>query len=348
MNDLTSRRKIQHIDIINGDPEVDRARHFFEALRLRHRALPELDLQDVDPGVDVLGKRLRFPLLISSMTGGPHDVLQSVNANLARAAQACGVAMGVGSQRVMFDQPAARDSFALRRHAPDALLFANLGAVQLNKGFGLDHCREAVETVGADALYLHLNPLQEAVQPEGDTHFAGLAGRIGEIAQALPVPVAVKEVGAGISAADASLLLQTPVDIIDVAGTGGTSWSRIEHQRHDNPDNSPGLAFQDWGIPTPLGLWHLKPYRNRITLFASGGIRNGIDMVKAVALGATACGLASPFLKPAMESAEAVIRVIERLRREFTIAMFLCGVSRIESLRGNETLFLTGPHELDW
>lgn len=243
--------------------------------------------------------------------------------------------MGVGSQRVMFTNPAARDSFALRALAPNTLLFANLGAAQLNYGFTLDQCREAVDVLQADALCLHLNPLQEAVQVEGDTNFAGLAGKIGHVARDLGRPVIAKETGCGLSLADAQILVKQGVRILDVAGSGGTSWSRIEHHRRGAEDDI-GLAFQDWGIPTPNALAGLKPLGDRVTLIASGGIRSGIDMVKGLVLGASLCGLAQPFLKPAMESHGAVVAVIERLRKEFRTAMFLMGAPDVGRLIGHD------------
>lgn len=333
MSDPTSDRKLQHIRIIETDHEADRRRYYFDAIHLLHRALPEMALADVNPSVTFMNKHLSFPLLISSMTGGEHEMIQTVNRNLATAAEATGVAMGVGSQRVMFTHPDARASFEVRRWAPSALLFSNLGAVQLNHGFGLDECRKAVETVGADALYFHLNPLQEAVQPEGDTQFSGLAERIGAIASALDVPVAVKEVGAGISPADAQRLIDVGIRYIDVAGAGGLSWSRIEaHRETGEGPLRLGMQFQDWGVPTPLALQLLAPYRDRVTLMASGGVRSGVDMVKAMLLGASLCGLASPFLKPAMESAKRVIETIEHLKREFVTAMFLLGARTVEDI----------------
>ena len=221
---------------------------------------------------------------------------------------------------------------------------ANLGAVQLNRGFTIDHCREAVKIVDADALYFHLNPLQEAVQPEGDTDFRNLAVKIRKVADALEVPVIVKEVGAGFSKADADLFHGSSVRHIDVAGTGGTSWSRIEHHRSEDPDDSLGLAFQDWGIPTPVALQTLAPYRDHFTLIASGGIRSGIDMAKAIVLGASLCGMASPFLKPATESVDAVIAVIERVRREFVTAMFLLGMCQVQMMVGNDLLLRPSGH----
>jgi len=342
MKDPVNERKIQHIRIIDADRDVDRRMYYFDALRLRHRALPELNLEEVDTTTEFLGKRLSFPLLISSMTGGDHDLVRTINRNLAVAAETAGVAMGVGSQRVMFGSPEARRSFMIREHAPSALLFSNIGAVQLNHGFTVDMCREAVEVLDADGLYLHLNPLQEAVQPEGDTDFGGLSARIIHLASSLEVPVILKEVGAGISREDAALFRGTPVRIIDVAGSGGTSWSRIENHRSEGTATTEGLGvvFQDWGIPTPVALRELAPFRDEFKLIASGGIRSGVDMAKAVILGASLCGLASPFLKPATESSDAVLAVIERLRVEFVTAMFLLGARCVDDLQGNESLVL--------
>lgn len=340
IRDLTNSRKVDHIRIINEDAGVDRRRFYFDEIRLRHRALPEVNLDDVDTSTTFLGKRLSFPLLISCMTGGDHALVRRINRNLAEAAERCGVAMGVGSQRVMFNNAKARESFALRRFAPTAPLFSNLGAVQLNHDFGLKECREAIDVLGADALVLHLNPLQEAVQPEGDTQFAGLAEKIGAMARGLAAPVIIKEVGAGLSLGDIALLRPLGIRIFDIAGSGGTSWSRIEHHR---AQDDLGLLFQDWGMPTPRALWELRGQRRAITLIASGGIRSGLDMAKAVALGASLCGLASPFLKPAMKSTGAVVETIARLHREFRAAMFLLGLAKVKQLQGNDALLLNHP-----
>lgn len=340
MKDPTNSRKLEHVRAFQEDPRVERDRRYFDEVRLRHRALPEIDLDEVNPGTTFMDRPLSFPLLISSMTGGDHETLKTINRNLAAAAEAEQVAMGVGSQRVMFTEPAARVSFALREVAPSALLLANLGAVQLNRGFNVDLCRAAVDVLRADGLYFHLNPLQEAVQPEGDTEFSGLAARIGEVARQLEVPVLVKEVGAGISPEDVTLLVDQGIRYIDVAGAGGTSWSRIEHHRQTGHDDRTGLVFQDWGLPTPTALRLLRPFGDRVTLVASGGIRTGLDMAKAVILGAHLCGLAAPFLEPAQASADHVRAVIRRLRKEFTTAMFLLGAADIDAIRGNDRLLL--------
>lgn len=333
-----NQRKLDHIRIVSEDAAVDRRQGYFDRIHLTHRALPELDLSAVDPSTRFLNKALSFPLLISSMTGGADEELIRINRNLAIAAEAEGVALAVGSQRVLLSNEAARDSFALRAVAPSTVLLGNLGAVQLNYGLGTEDCETAVEILEADGLYLHLNPLQEAVQPEGDTNFSGLADRISEIVLRLRQPVIVKEVGAGISVADAERLRAAGVRYVDVAGSGGTSWSMVESRRSGEP--SLGELFGDWGIPTPLALRQMKPLRGEVTLIASGGIRNGIDMAKAVILGASLCGLARPFLDPARESADAVRAVIRRLRREFTTAMFLLGAGRMEALFGREEFIL--------
>ncbi|MEH6824376.1 MAG: type 2 isopentenyl-diphosphate Delta-isomerase [Motiliproteus sp.] len=341
MVDLTNDRKTEHIRVIEADAEVDRNKSYFDRIRLRHRGLPQLDLQQVDPSCEFLGKKLSFPLLISSMTGGDDEQLHRINRNLAIAAQHTGVALAVGSQRVMFTNPSARESFALRRYAPDALLMANLGAVQLNYGFAAEQAQAAVDCVGADALYLHLNPLQEAIQPEGDTNFANLDQRIGEIVAVLAQPVILKEVGAGLAPEDIELGLAQGVRHFDLAGCGGTSWSRIEHHRRQQITERPlGLLFQDWGIPTPQALRLARPYMGQAQFIASGGLRTGIDMVKSVILGGSLCGMAVPFLKPAMNSPEAVIAAIEQVKHEFVTAMFLLGVPDMAGLSLNSALLL--------
>lgn len=317
---------------------MDRRQYCFDRIHLTHRALPELNLSEVDPSIRFMAKPLSFPLLISSMTGGADAELVKINRNLATAAEAEGVALAVGSQRVLLLDETARQSFALRDVAPTALLFGNLGAVQLNHEMGLADCEEVVKVLGADGLYLHLNPLQEAVQPEGDTDFSGLRHKIGMVAQALSQPVLVKEVGAGISPEDLERLLVAGIQYIDVAGCGGTSWSLVESRRSEEPGI--GELFKDWGIPTPVALKLLSPYRKRVTLIASGGIRSGVDMVKSMILGASLCGVARPFLAPARESAEAVRKEIRRLKREFVTAMFLLGAGSVDGIKGNEGLIL--------
>ncbi|WP_372805830.1 type 2 isopentenyl-diphosphate Delta-isomerase [Pontiella sp.] len=329
---------MDHISIVSEDGAVDRRKTYFDRIHLTHRALPELNLADVDPSTRFMGKDLAFPLLISSMTGGADEELVRINRNLAIAAEAEGVALAVGSQRVFLSDHAARASFELRELAPNIPLLANLGAVQLNYELGFADCEAALQVLDADGLYLHLNPLQEAVQPEGDTDFGGLRNKIAMIVQTLKKPVIIKEVGAGISAEDVEHLLASGIKYVDVAGSGGTSWSVVESRRSDDPEL--GELFRDWGIPTPLALRMLKPFRHEMNLIASGGIRNGIDMAKSMILGASLCGMARPFLNPARESADAVRIVLRRIKREFTTAMFLLGAGNLDGIRDKEEFIL--------
>ena len=339
MDNLTNDRKIEHINAIINDADTDRNGRCFDQIHLTHRALPDIALNQIDTTTRFLGRDLSFPLLISSMTGGNHELVRKINRNLAIAAQATGVALAVGSQRVMFTHPEAAESFRLRELAPDTVLIGNVGAVQLNYGFDAAKCQQAVDVLDADGLYLHLNPLQEAVQPEGDTDFTGLADKIGAINQALSVPVLLKEVGCGLSSEDIAVGYSQGVRFFDVAGSGGTSWSRIEHhRRHDSTDI--GLKFQDWGIPTTVALRQSEHWINRATLIASGGLRDGLDMAKAVILGASLCGMAAPFLQPATESADAVIAEIEKIRKEFLTAMFVLGMPDMAALFNNRALIL--------
>lgn len=340
MNDQTNRRKRQHIEVIMKDEGVERNGRFFDDMFLQHRAMPEINLADVDPSITVMGKLLSFPLLISSMTGGDDALVEKVNQRLAKAAQITGVAMGVGSQRVMLEDEKAAQSFALRKFAPDALLFANVGAVQLNYGIGHEQLQQAIDVLEADAMFLHLNPLQEAVQPEGDTNFANLAQAIGHAQANLDVPLVLKEVGAGLSVADIELGLVHGIKWFDVAGRGGTSWARIEQQRRED-SHTLGFTLQDWGIPTPVAMKNARPYMQDANFIASGGLRNGLDLVKSVIMGAKLGGVAKPLLEPAMESTEAVVAAIEALKKEFVTAMFLLSASSVDDLYLNDSLILS-------
>lgn len=338
MKDSINQRKLDHLKIA-ADESSDRQKKYWDAIHLIHRALPEINAADVDASIEFVGRKLSFPLLISSMTGGDDQQILRINRNLADAAEATGIALAVGSQRVMFDNPEAEESFRLRPLAPSVPLLSNLGAVQLNHGFTEEHCRKAMDVLEADGIYLHLNALQETVQNNGDTNFAGLSEKIGRVAKALKKPVFIKEVGAGLGPADVEILLKQGIRYFDVAGAGGTSWSRIEQYRRvceDAPEL--GFLYQDWGWPAPLALRKLAPLRDRVTLIASGGIRTGLDMAKAVILGASLCGIARPFLKPATVSAEEVIKVIRRLKKEFTAAMFLLGMDSVPKMQGNSSL----------
>ncbi len=333
------QRKADHIRInLEEDVRFPTLTTGLERFRFVHQALPELDLQAIDTTVQLFGKRLSAPLLVSSMTGGTHEAA-GINRNLAIAAEAHQVAIGVGSQRAGIEATTAAATFRVRDVAPTVLLFANLGAVQLNYGYGVDQCRRAVEMIDADALILHLNPLQEVVQAGGDTNWQGLLPKIAEVCRCLGKPVIVKEVGWGISAATARQLIEAGVSAIDVAGAGGTSWSQVEmHRAPTERLRRLAAAFGDWGIPTAESLQIVDQLRHALSppalaIFASGGIRNGQDVAKSVALGADLVGLASPFLKRAVESAEAVADEMELLVAELRITMFCSGAPNLASLR---------------
>ena len=251
-------------------------------------ASPELDLGSVDLSTRLFGRRLKAPLLISSMTGGTARA-RDINRNLAAAAESLGIAMGVGSQRAMIEKPALAESYRVRDVAPDILLFANFGAVQLNHGYGPDDARRAVETIGADALFLHFNPLQEAVQAGGDRDWTGLYRKVESLAASLDVPIVGKEVGNGIGAAVAARLVDCGLAAVDVSGAGGTSWSEVEAYRQPDPEiRAVAHSFAGWGIPTAAALIDVVRAIPHRPVFASGGIRDGIDAAKAIRLGAVA------------------------------------------------------------
>lgn len=327
-----SSRKSSHIRINLEEDVSSGLTTGLERYRFTHQALPELNLDDVDLSLRVFGKDLNAPLLISSMTGGTPEAAV-INRTLASAAQQTRIAMGLGSQRAAIEDPELAETFQVRRYAPDVLLFANLGAIQLNYGYGIDQCRRAVEMAEADALILHLNALQEAVQPEGDTRFRGLLERIEAVCSALPVPVIAKEVGWGFSEQAARQLAEAGVAGIDIAGAGGTSWSQVEMHRAENESQRRlAAAFIDWGIPTADSILQVRRAAPGIIVFASGGIRTGIDIAKGIALGATLGGMAGPFLKAAVQSLEVTIQTIQEVRREIQVCMFAAGAGNLDQL----------------
>ena len=320
-------RKAEHLELAR-DEAVQEKRRYFDEYRLEHRALPEIDLASVETEVEFLGCTLTAPLLISCMTGGTGEAVR-INRDLARAAEETGVALGLGSQRKALEDPSQRASFQVRDLAPSVPLLANLGAVQLNYGYGTAECRDAVEMVDADALVFHLNPLQEAIQPEGDTNFDSLLPKMSRVADELDVPVIVKEIGCGISAEQGRALAEAGIGIVDAAGHGGTSWARIEARRAS--DAPLGEVFGDWGIPTPVAIEGLSGV-DELTVVGSGGLRTGVDMAKAIAIGADLTAMAKPFLEAAGEGPERVVEAIRRRIRELKIAMFCTGSRTIEEL----------------
>lgn len=335
----TESRKVDHIRInLERDVQFPRLTTGLENYHFMHQALPELDLKEIDTSVKVFGKPLSAPILISSMTGGT-EIARQINFHLAQAAQEHGIAMGLGSQRAAIEDKSLAGSYDIRAVAPDILLFANIGAVQLNYGYGLDECQRAVDMVAADALILHFNVLQEAVQAEGDIDFSGLLRRVENVCAKLPLPVVAKEVGWGFSPSNARDLANAGIAAIDVAGAGGTSWSEVEYHRAPTAFHARvARSFADWGIPTADGIQFARAAAPDLPIFASGGLRDGIDIAKCLALGADVTGLASPFLRAASDSPQAVDELIRELKAQLRIAM-LCTASRdLPALRNAELI----------
>ncbi len=335
----TQVRKADHLRIcLDEDVQFHRTGNGLDRYRFVHCCLPELDYQDLVLNTTFLGKSLGAPLLISSMTGGTEQA-KLINTRLAEVAQQYRLAMGVGSQRVAVENPELQSTFSIRAIAPDALVFANLGAVQLNYSYGLEQCQQVVDWLGADALILHLNPLQECVQTRGDTNFKGLLAKIETLCQQLPVPVIAKEVGNGISAKMAKRLIDCGISAIDVAGAGGTSWARVESERaQDFKQRRLGNTFADWGLPTADCITAIRAIAPEIPLIASGGLRTGLDVAKTIALGADLAGLAWPFLQAASDSEAAVYDLAELLVAEISTAMFCTGSATLADLRSPEVL----------
>lgn len=331
-------RKSDHIRI-NLEQDVRSTRTTgLENYYFIHEALPELDLDKIDPSTNLFGRHLSAPILISSMTGGTRKA-GTINFRLAEAAQTMGVAMGVGSQRAALEHPVQASSFQVRKAAPDILLFANLGAIQLNNGYTLEHCRRAVDMIQADALILHLNPLQEAVQAGGDVNFHGLARKIESVCRKLEVPVIAKEVGWGISGRTAKLLADCGVAAIDVAGSGGTSWSQVEmHRAPDNFTRQLAGTFVGWGIPTADSIQLVRQAAPNMPILASGGLKDGHDIAKCIALGAALGGMAGQFLKAAAISTERTIEMLNLVKRQIEVTMFATGVRTLNGLKNDKLL----------
>jgi isopentenyl-diphosphate delta-isomerase len=319
-------RKGDHIRLcLDEDSQADYS--VFQKYRLPYVALPEVSLDEVDTTYELCGKTLSMPLIIASMTGGSEHG-RTINTNLAKAAEICGVAMGVGSQRIGLEKQDAKDTFKLvRTYAPNACIIANMGAVQLNYGHGVESYRAIVDMVQADAVYLHLNPLQEALQPGGDTDFRNILRGIELLVRSLPVPVFVKEVGHGISGDIARKLFEVGVHAVDIAGIGGTSYAWVEAARSHNA--SFATWFKDIGIPTDRAVIEATASKTNDTqlVIASGGVRSPIDGLKAHALGADLFSAAVPFLRPAMDSAEAITDTVLNWQRGLSVAMFTAGIS---------------------
>lgn len=329
----TEQRKEDHIRINLEENVQSKLTTGLEKLYFMHRALPEIDLADVDTSTTLLGKTLKTPLLISSMTGGTARA-EGINRQLAAAAQEVGMAIGVGSQRAAVEDPALAESYWVRDIAPDVPLYANVGAVQMNYGFSLLHFQRAIEMIEADALILHFNALQEATQPEGDGNFSNLLPQIEMLCQAVDIPVIAKEVGWGFSKADARRLANVGISAIDVAGAGGTSWSEVEMYRAPTAHlRRVAGAFTGWGIPTADAIRYCKEAAPNLPIIASGGLKTGIDIAKCIALGATVGGLAGQFLKATDRGGtDGAVALANAVTHELKITMFCTGSTNLEQL----------------
>lgn len=327
-----SRRKSDHIDIVLGqDVGFAGLTTEFERIRFVHTALPEMALDEIDLSATLFGRPLQAPLLISSMTGGPNHA-EAINRHLAEAAEALGIALAIGSQRIALeDHGAGGLSKELRQLAPSVPLIGNLGAAQIRGEDGLTLARHAIEMIGADGLYIHLNPLQEAIQPGGDRDWRGVLKGIEQLCRA-DLPIAVKEVGFGLSADVVRQLIDVGVKIIDIAGAGGTNWARVEGRR-GRAGHELAEAFTDWGIPTAKAVHDARLIAPKATIIASGGIRTGVEAAKAIRLGADIAGQAAGTLAPATKSTEAVIEHFRQVIEGLRITCFVTGSAGLDQLR---------------
>jgi isopentenyl-diphosphate delta-isomerase len=344
----TEQRKAEHVNIILQE-NVSADYNYWNDVRLLHRALPEIDLDDIDLGVTFLGKRLQAPLIISSMTGG-FGMGKEINANLAKAAAEVGVAMGVGSQRAALEKPDLVPTYAVVKDYGVPLVLANLGAPQLvpqegKRAYGVADAKKAIDMIDADALIIHLNFLQEVVQPEGDRRAKGCLAAIRSLAAQFPLMA--KETGAGISREIAMRLKEAGAKAIDVGGLGGTSFSAVEHYRARKEASSLkerlGATFWNWGIPTPASILLADV---GLPLVATGGVRSGLDVAKGIALGATMAGMAKPMLEAAKVSADAVVTELRGVIEELKAAMFLTGSTSIEELQDRPVI--VSPPTKSW
>ena len=336
---LTENRKSEHLSIcLTQDVQAKKVKTGFDNVHLLHRAVPEISLGDVDTSIPFFGKKLKAPLVIEAMTGGTSEA-SKINGALAETAESLGLAMGVGSQRAALESSRFLDTYKIaRENGPHVFLIANLGLPQILSREGIEYARKAVEMIDADALAIHLNILQEAIQHEGETLFEGLQDRLREITSKLMVPVIVKETGAGITSEVVGLLDGSGVRGIDVGGAGGTSWAAVESFRGKGTRREMGCTFWDWGIPTAVSIVETSLASN-LAVIGSGGVRTGVDVAKAIALGADAAGVALPFLKPAIEGR--LEHVVSSFIEELKICMFLTGSKKVQDLK-QRSIVVTG------
>lgn len=337
MPSQAEERKSDHIQIcLEENVQAQRATTGFEDVFFVHKALPEIERDKIDLSTVIFNHKFSAPIIVGAMTGGAAKAMK-INAAIAEAVEELGLGMGVGSQRAAIENPKLEGTFSIARNkAAEAFLIANIGGPQLVRGYGVKEAMKAVEMMDADALAIHLNPLQETVQPEGETNYVGVVEKIGRIVEALDVPVIVKETGAGIAAEEAKTLQKVGVAGIDVAGAGGTSWAAVEYHRakriKDEFRQRLGKIFWDWGIPTAVSIVEVVQSVN-LPVVASGGVRSGTDVAKALALGASSVGMASPFLRPASTNSNKVKELLQFVIDEFRNTMFLVGAESVKKLK---------------
>jgi isopentenyl-diphosphate delta-isomerase len=332
MAEETRKRKAEHIKIcLENRAQARNATTGFEDIHLVHKALPEVDQEKIDLSTTLFRHKLAAPLIVGAMTGGTEEATK-INANIAEAVEKLGLGMGVGSQRAAIENKELAKTFTIaRKEAPNSFIIANIGAVQLVHGYGVNEAKKAIEMIDADALAIHLNAMQEAVQPEGQTNFQGVLAKIGELARKLDVPVIVKETGAGIAAEQAKELEAAGVAIIDVGGLGGTSFAAVEYFRGKEEEKQLAQAFWDWGIPTTASLAEVTQ-TVKIPVIASGGLRSGTDIAKALALNACLASVAQPVLETAVKSALETEKILSHFVEELRNVMFLVGAKDVKTL----------------
>jgi len=341
-------RKTEHIRIcLDENVEGVNKSTGLEGINFIHNALPEINFKDIDLSTSFLNKPLKAPFLVSSMTGGS-ELAEKINRNLGKAAEEKGWAIGLGSTRALLESDAHEDSFMIRKYAKSVPLIANLGAVQLNYGYGAGECQRLVDLTEADSLVFHLNSLQEVVQDEGDLNFENLLPKIEEVCKSIDVPVGVKEVGFGIDGTVAEKLYNVGISYIDVAGAGGTSWSQVEKFRSKDPLRIHAAeAFNSWGIPTKDCIVSVRSRLKDVPLVASGGMKTGHDAAKAITIGADLIGFARQLLQAATENVESVLFTMEQIEFELKMVMFGIGVKNLTELKNTNRVEIMGRSLLD-
>lgn len=343
-----NQRKTEHIDLcLKENVEGVNKTTGLEGISFIHNALPEINFNDINLESSFLNKKIKAPFLVSSMTGGS-ELAANINHNLAKAAEDKGWAIALGSTRALLESDSHKESFMIRKSAQTVPLIANLGAVQLNYGYGVEEVKQIIEQTGADSLVLHLNSLQEVVQDGGDLNFAGLLPKIEKICREVDHPIGVKEVGFGIDGHVAKQLTDVGISYIDVAGAGGTSWSQVEKLRSQDPlRKAAAEAFNSWGLPTKDCIVSVNKHVQGVPVVASGGMKTGLDAAKAIAIGADMVGFARQLLQAATESVDAVKLVMDQIELELKMAMFGIGVKNIEELKNTRRISVMGRSLLD-